>query len=330
MKTHDNPHGIFSEHELYAIVAVIFVAIFFDFEPTKSFPLRQAAVVLGDKLGHLVEMEVKSVAMTGWISGLVDGMRENHTPLRQYGVHMVRKLLESGLGTYEVAWSQILPVAVAMVRITDLDFRTSCTKLVQIPNQAEVFTQALDYYLSPEGVSHMPAIKALALQDNDEADEKIMHYVMEGIRLNGTFGSYRESTVHTTIDDGGKPIKVKPGDKVFCSFVGANRDPTRFPNPDTVRVDRPLESYIHYGIGPHKCLGMEASRVGLTAMFKTVAKLENLRRAPGSQGVMKKVSRPGGFYVYMTSQMTGYFPFPTTWKVHYDGKLPPVKEYSKA
>ena len=57
------------------------------------------------------------------------------------------------------------------------------------------------------------------MQDTPEADDKIMHYAMEGIRLNGTFGSYRESTVTTTIDDDGRSVPVKPGDKIFCSFV---------------------------------------------------------------------------------------------------------------
>lgn len=42
---------------------------------------------------------------------------------------------------------------------------------------------------------------------------------MEGIRLNGTFGSYRESTTSTTIDDNGRQVNVNPGDKVFVSFV---------------------------------------------------------------------------------------------------------------
>jgi hypothetical protein len=40
LKSAENPRGIFSEQELYMIVAVISTAIFFDFEPTKSFALR--------------------------------------------------------------------------------------------------------------------------------------------------------------------------------------------------------------------------------------------------------------------------------------------------
>ena len=66
---------------------------------------------------------------------------------------------------------------------------------------------------------HLPEIRNLALANTPEADEKLLHYCMEGIRLNGTFGSYRRSTVSTTIDDGGRSVPIKPGDNVFCSFV---------------------------------------------------------------------------------------------------------------
>ena len=168
----------------------------------------------------------------------------------------------------------------------------------------------LDFYLSDEGLKHLPAIRELAKTDTPEADDKLMHYVMEGIRLNGTFGSYRQSKVSTTINDGDRQIPVKPGDKIFCSFVGANRDPVHFPNPNEVRLDRPLESYIHYGIGDHRCLGTDASRVALTAMLRVVAGLKNLRRAPGPQGQLKKIPREGGFYIYCTENWGSYFPFP--------------------
>ena len=66
---------------------------------------------------------------------------------------------------------------------------------------------------------------------------------MEGIRLNGTFGLYRESTVSKTVDDGGRLVKVKPGDKVFTSFVSANHESEYFPEPNTVKTDR----YVRFG-----------------------------------------------------------------------------------
>ncbi|KAJ9263257.1 hypothetical protein DTO212C5_7683 [Paecilomyces variotii] len=311
LKTKENPRGIFTEHEMYMIMAVIFTCIFFDLDPAKSFPLRHAARAVAQQLGKIVEANVKSVSATGFLSSFIDGLRRNHNALEDYGIHMIRRLLESGLGVSEITWSQILPTAVAMV-----------------PNQSQVFTQILDYYLSDEGKIHLPDINRLAKENTPESDEKLLHYCMEGIRLNGTFGSYRESTTHLTVDDDGRQVNIKPGDKVFVSFVGAARDPKVFPNPHEVRLDRPLDSYIHYGVGPHTCLGKEASQVALTAMLRVVGGLDNLRRAPGAQGQLKKIPRPGGFYIYMREDHGGYFVFPLTMKVHWDGDMPPLKRRS--
>lgn len=112
-------------------MAVMFIAIFFDFDPPKSFPLRHAARAFGQQLGKLIEVNVKATKATGIISGVVDSFRENHNALKDYGVHMIRKLLDSGLGPEEIgnsptmlvneklkslaAYSQILPVATAMI-----------------------------------------------------------------------------------------------------------------------------------------------------------------------------------------------------------------------
>ena len=97
------------------VLAIIFIAIFVDLDPSKSFPLRMAARQVSQQVGKLVEANVKAVNVTGWISGIVDRLHQDHTPLGDYGVHMVRKLLESGLSSSEITWSQILPTAGAMV-----------------------------------------------------------------------------------------------------------------------------------------------------------------------------------------------------------------------
>jgi linoleate 10R-lipoxygenase len=274
LKTAENPAGIFTEQELWMAMSVIFTAIFFDFEPTKSFPLRLVARKLATMLGKLIEINIKSVTATSFASKFIDSFRENENALAEYGIHMIRRLSQSGMSTYDMAFSQIMPTAVAMV-----------------PNQSQVFSQIMDHYLSDEGLEHLPEIQRLAEIDSRESDEKLLRYVNEGIRLNGTFGSYRRSEVTHVFNDDGRQVAVKPGDKVFCSFVGAARDPKIFPNPDRVRLDRPMDSYLHYGIGDHTCLGKEASMIALTAMLRTVGKLQNLRRAPGPQGQLKKVSK---------------------------------------
>ena len=81
---------------MYTVLAVMFVSIFFDLDPTKSFPLNLAARSIGQQLGKLIEMNVSAVNTTGWIAGIVDGYVQNKNPLTDYGVHMVRRLLETG------------------------------------------------------------------------------------------------------------------------------------------------------------------------------------------------------------------------------------------
>jgi linoleate 10R-lipoxygenase len=115
LKTKENPHGIFSEHEMYMMMSVIFTAIFFDFEPTKSFALRKVAAKLSAMFGGLVEANVKSVTSTGFAAKFIDSYRENDNSLSDYGVHMVRRLTDAGMNPHDIAFSQIAPTSIAMV-----------------------------------------------------------------------------------------------------------------------------------------------------------------------------------------------------------------------
>lgn len=83
-----------------------------------------------------------------------------------------------------------------------------------------------------------------------------------------------------------------------------------------------MNSYVHFGYGPHQCLGMGICKIALTTMLKVVARLDNLRRAPGPQGQLKKLNGPGGIAKYMTADHSSFFAFPTTMKVQWDGDLP--------
>lgn len=115
LKTEDHPRGIYHEEEMYMVLAIIYASVFSNLDPSKSFPLRLAAKAVTQQLGKTVESNVKMVNATGLIAGIVDGMQHNHSPLQDYGVHMVRRLLESGMGVSEITWSQIVPTAGAMV-----------------------------------------------------------------------------------------------------------------------------------------------------------------------------------------------------------------------
>jgi linoleate 10R-lipoxygenase len=189
-----------------------------------------------------------------------------------------------------------------------------------VANQAQAFAQIIDFYTGL-GKAHLPEIHRLAKLDTPKSDETLLHYVMEAIRINGSLGAYRKCKKDTSIPDkntpGGKR-ELKEGDNVFVSFVDIAKDEAVYPNPHVVDLTRPIDSYIVYGVGPHKCLGGSASTVALTAMLKVVGRLHNLRAAPGPQGTLKKIPREGGFYVYMDEFQGGYTPFPASLKIQWD------------
>ena len=99
-------------------------------------------------------------------------------------------------------------------------------------------------------------------------------------------------------------------------------DPASFPEPEKVRLDRDMDLYAHFGFGSHQCLGIGLCKLALTTMLKVIGRLDNLRRAPGPQGQLKRLSGPGGIAKYMTPDQSGFSPFPTSMKIQWDGELP--------
>ena len=303
-----NPTGVYTESKLYWVMALMFTCIFFDVDPFNNFPLRQAARKLTQQLGEILETSVVPEAREPTFFKKVLGLLHKHTVLSEYGLHTIQKLFESGLSTKDVIWSQILPTAGGM-----------------IANQAQLFAQCLDFYLEEENTAHLKEIRRLAVLDNEEADELLLRYFMEGTRIRTSIGIYRDVATTTTVKDGDRQVNVSPGEQIYLDCVTACQDPVAFPEPKKVKLDRPMDSYIHYGHGPHHCLGFDISTLASTTMLKTVAKLENLKRAPGAQGRIRKIAGPGGVTSYMTADDSRYYPFPTTMKVRWDGDLPAVE-----
>ncbi|OOQ87882.1 Linoleate 10R-lipoxygenase [Penicillium brasilianum] len=304
LKTEENPRGLFTEHEMYMILTTIYSALFFDVDAPKSFSLNRASTAVSQQLGNVVEATVKADTNSGLLSGLIDNFRPHDNALREYGTAALRRLEESGLSASQITWSQIIPTIVGMV-----------------PNQGQVFTQIIEYYTSPEGKKHWAEISRLAKEDTKDSDEKLYRYCLEAIRINGTFGAYREARNAVTVEENGKMIEIQPGNKIFASFVQANHDPSVYPEPNEVNLDRPIDSYINHGQGPSTGFGKEITKIALVAMLRVVGRLQNLRRALGAQGQLKKVRQEGGYYVYLRQDGTSYFPFPMSLKLHWDGEF---------
>lgn len=307
LKTDEQPRGVFTEAELYLIMSSVFALIFFDADPASSFPLHVKARKATQILGDLVEANVKAIANSGILSSIIKAIWPKESTLKKYGIHMIKRLLESGMDPKQLVWGHILGTAGGMVA-----------------NQGQLFSQILEYYLLGNGKQHWADIQSLAKQDTEEAFQKLVHYTMEGGRLNGETAVIRCVDKDITVPTSDKPLELKKNDKVFVNLRAASHDPTIFPNPDAVDLSRPLDSYIHLGYGPHECLGLPMTRVTLTTMLKEIAKLKNLRPALGPQGKIHKVAKKMGkgdkypYHAYLTENQDMYFPFPCAFKVCWD------------
>jgi cytochrome P450 len=77
---------------------------------------------------------------------------------------------------------------------------------------------------------------------------------------------------------GGVPIKA--GEGVITMNLAANHDPSVFPDPQRMNVDRGARNHVAFGYGPHQCLGQNLARVELQVVFDTLfARVPTLRVA---------------------------------------------------
>jgi cytochrome P450 len=75
-------------------------------------------------------------------------------------------------------------------------------------------------------------------------------------------------------------VEVPEGSTVIVSPAIANRDPRRFPDPETMDLRRENNQHLSFGAGPHYCLGQPLARVELQVVLATLARrLPTLRLA---------------------------------------------------
>lgn len=103
LRSKENSKGIYTEHELYAVLSTIAAVVFTDVGPVKMFPLRETAKTVAAQLASSIERTVKSPKA------------KKKDPLSAYGVDLIKGLSKAGLSTHDITWGHILTTAAGMV-----------------------------------------------------------------------------------------------------------------------------------------------------------------------------------------------------------------------
>jgi cytochrome P450 len=65
-------------------------------------------------------------------------------------------------------------------------------------------------------------------------------------------------------------VELEDGDRVMVLLAAANRDPSRWHNPDRFDITRPQQPHITFGAGVHTCLGSGIGRLESQVMMEEV------------------------------------------------------------
>ncbi len=92
----------------------------------------------------------------------------------------------------------------------------------------------------------------------------------------------RLATEPTVVGD--QPVGA--GCPVNVAIGAANRDPSRWPDPDRFDIHRPPQPHLGFGGGPHVCLGIHFARMEMRVALEMILdRLPNLRLDPEAEDV---------------------------------------------
>lgn len=124
----------------------------------------------------------------------------------------------------------------------------------------------------------------------DDDDVRLAAFVFEAMR----FDPLAPVMPRVAIEDGviaagtKRERRVPKGSKLMVGLSSAMMDSRRLEDPYAFNPNRLPHEYIHFGYGLHQCFGIHINKVVLPLMLKPLLRRDNLRRAPGRAGRLRK------------------------------------------
>ena len=139
-----------------------------------------------------------------------------------------------------------------------------------VPTVTEAVVRVVDHLLD-----HPEAAKAVATAARGGDRAEIWRHVRECLR----FSPQSPALLRTCRSDS----DTKPA-PVVAYTLSAMHDRDAVAEPGRYRIDRPDETYLHFGVGPHRCLGEPFARELLVAAVAALFREPRLARAAGTPG----------------------------------------------
>jgi cytochrome P450 len=142
-----------------------------------------------------------------------------------------------------------------------------------------VETQAKAMALALAELLSRPAELAQARRAAAAGDEELVSkYVFEALRFNPHNALIvRRCHEDTTIGTGAHATTIPRGATVYALTLSGMFDHEFVNDPDSFRVDRPKNQYLHFGHAQHQCFGTQLNYVVLPEAIKRLLLLPNLR-----------------------------------------------------
>jgi len=98
--------------------------------------------------------------------------------------------------------------------------------------------------------------------------ELMRNAIEEIVRLNTPIRAFTRYVSHSTEVAG---TSIEKDSRVLMVFGAANRDASRFPNPNEFDIERKTIGHVGFGQGVHACLGMNLARLEMDCLFNALA-----------------------------------------------------------
>jgi len=111
----------------------------------------------------------------------------------------------------------------------------------------------------------------------------IPNFLEETLRLESPIKSHFRLAAKSTTIAG---VPTKAGTTMMMMPGAANRDPSRFENPDEFRMDRPnVREHLTFGRGIHTCPGAAMARMeGLVSLERILSRMTDIRISEAHHG----------------------------------------------